>query len=134
MPKICVILLLLIFCSVSQCLGEAKTGDTILIRITPSAQQPAPAPQAQQAVSQQTDPRSPTPREQLYVFWIVGRMLSYPLDRAESYVRSKLQRLSREPVAVPAASSSQPNPFDAARQSEIPPAPPAMHGAAAERP
>jgi hypothetical protein len=133
MPRICVVLLLVVLCGASQCLGEAKKGDTIIVRVTPAPQQPDPAPQAQQAVAQPTEARAPTPREQLYVFWILGRMLSYPLDRAESYIRGKLERRSQEPVAVPANASGPGNPFDSVAQREIPPAPPAVGGAAAER-
>ena len=133
MPKICVILVLVIFCGVTQCLGEARQGDSILVRITPSPQQSDPAPDDQQAVSQPMGPRAPTPKEKLYVFWILGKMLSYPVDRAEKYIRGKLEGFSRQPVAVPAASPTTANPFDTARQRDIPPAPPAMEGAAADR-
>jgi hypothetical protein len=62
----------------------------------------------------------PSPRDQLYVFWFLGKMLSYPVDKIEAYIQSKLN----QPKAVPASAPSGANPFDSVNWREIPPAPP----------
>lgn len=68
---------------------------------------------------------TPSPRDQMYVFWILGKMLSYPVDKIESFVLSKLKRTDDSVEATPAGASSQPNPFQSINWREIPPAPPA---------
>ncbi|MBM4328716.1 MAG: hypothetical protein FJ118_16305 [Deltaproteobacteria bacterium] len=73
----------------------------------------------------------PTPREQMYVFWLMGRAISYPLDRAESYLKKLSEKATFKQITV--KSTPPPNPFDRLDVSEIPPAPPALHGAAASQ-
>lgn len=69
---------------------------------------------------------APNPRDQMYVFWILGKMLSYPIDKIEDFVSSRLRpQESPKPVAAPAVATSRPNPFDSVNLKEIPPAPPA---------
>ncbi len=72
-------------------------------------------------------PPPPTPSEQMYVFWVVGKILSFPVDTVESYV-TKLRGEWRT-KAVPAAAPAQPNPFETRHIGQIPPAPPVVLGA-----
>jgi hypothetical protein len=64
----------------------------------------------------------------MYVFWILGKILSYPVDQAESYMSALIRRLRTGPAGTPASASSGPNPFDTIESREIPPAPPALSG------
>ncbi len=64
----------------------------------------------------------PAPRDQLYVFWLLGKIISYPIDKVESYVSRKLYSVGK-PQVVPAAASAS-SPFDSINRREIPPAPP----------
>lgn len=64
----------------------------------------------------------PRPRDQMYVFWILGKVLSYPVDQVEQYVSQKIRRISLKPKPKPAAPVV--NPFDSVDLKEIPPAPP----------
>jgi|UniRef100_A0A7C4AQ70 hypothetical protein len=96
-----------------------------LIPVKPSYTEAAFTP------SKATDPTdseavpTPSPRDQMYVFWVLGKMLSYPVDKVESFVLSKLKRNNDAVAATPAGASSQPNPFQSVNWREIPPAPPA---------
>jgi hypothetical protein len=67
----------------------------------------------------------------MYVFWLMGRAISYPLDKAESYLKKLRDKATIKQVTI--KSAPPPNPFDRLDVSEIPPAPPALHGAAAQR-
>jgi len=71
----------------------------------------------------------------MYVFWIVGKILSYPVDKVEAFITGKLQSFQKpilRPASAPASEVQAVNPFDAVDTSEIPPAPPALGGAAAK--
>lgn len=68
---------------------------------------------------------TPSPKDQMYVFWILGKMLSYPVDKVESFIVSKMKRYSDSVAPSPAGASAQPNPFQSINWREIPPAPPA---------
>jgi hypothetical protein len=84
-------------------------------------------PQEQVANNQQEmnpfAPPAPTPRDQFYVFWFLGRMISYPIDKLESFIFSKTWRLSPG-TPVPASAGPNSSPFDSLNHKEIPPAPP----------
>lgn len=68
---------------------------------------------------------APSPRDQMYIFWILGKMLSYPVDKVEDFISSKLKfRENSKPVAAPAIATSRPDPFESINFREIPPAPP----------
>jgi len=94
-----------------------------LIPVKPSYTDAAYTPQKE--ASLQDAEAAPTPRDQMYVFWVLGKMLSYPIDKAESFILSKLKKGAEPAVATPAGASSQPNPFHSVNWREIPPAPPA---------
>ncbi len=103
------------------CLTWGEKPETKLIRVKPAYEEVAePAP----AVRNPNTPPPPSPRDQMYVFWILGRILSYPIDTAESYVSGWVDRWRNRPVAQPAAAPAGPNPFNSIRLREIPPAPP----------
>ena len=131
MHKIFPVLLFLIFWTATSCLGEAEKGEKKLIPVKPSYHEASYVPNAKRPVSSPTHvPSGPTPREQMYVFWIVGRILSYPIDTAESFIRGMLTKSTAKPAVVPATGRVQPDPFKSAGMGEIPPAPPALgeHG------
>ena len=100
----------------------AQPQDGKLIRVQPSYSENSRTPAAQ-ASSQES---MPTPREQMYVFWILGKVLSYPVDTAESYVTRWWRNWQTRPVMRPASAPAVPNPFDTIGSREIPPAPPVL--------
>lgn len=106
--------------SVSNSLGDSK-----LIQVKPSyaesSYKPADEIQGETGYSY----RAPSPRDQMYIFWVLGKMLSYPVDKVEDFITSKLKsRENSKPIAAPAVATSRPNPFDSVNFREIPPAPP----------
>ncbi len=102
------------------CLAESG-----LIPVKPSYTEAAYTPSNTTEQMNSAAVPTPSPRDQMYVFWILGKMLSYPVDKVESFILSKLKRNSDSAVATPAGASSQPNPFQSINWREIPPAPPA---------
>ncbi|MEJ2716110.1 MAG: hypothetical protein P8182_03080 [Deltaproteobacteria bacterium] len=131
MRKIFPVLIFLILWTATSCLGAAEKGENNLIPVKPSYQEASYVPDAKRPASNSPYVRSgPTPREQMYVFWIFGKVLSYPIDRAESFIRGMLTRSPAKPAAVPAGVKARPDPFQSADLREIPPAPPALgeHG------
>jgi hypothetical protein len=113
------------------CLCTAYTmgNDNGLIRVTPAYHEAISAPATNSPADASNELGPPTPREQMYVFWLLGKALSYPIDKIESYILLKLKRSrnGQTPINV----SSVPNPFEAADLSQVPPAPPVIKGAAA---
>jgi hypothetical protein len=109
----------------------ALGNDSGLIRVEPSHHEALSAPNPNKPDEASNVLGTPTPREQMYVFWLLGKALSYPVDRIESYIMLKLKRGSKK--QAPINVSSVPNPFEAADMSQIPPAPPVIMGAAATR-
>ncbi len=126
MAKTSLIIVLSILWGVSACF--AQPAEKKLIPVHPSYQEATYVPQSESAAYD-----LPTPRDQMYVFWILGRILSYPFDKAESVIDSWKQKrkASPAPAAVPAAASGS-NPFASVNWGQIPPAPPAS-GATAPR-
>jgi hypothetical protein len=110
----------------SLCLAQAESPGKKLIPVKPSYHEATYVPQAEQPAADPTLPPPPTPREQMYVFWILGKMLSYPIDKAESYVSgfTKKSKPPAEGTPTPATATATPNPFSSVNWSEIPPAPP----------
>jgi hypothetical protein len=64
----------------------------------------------------------------MYVFWILGKVLSYPVDQLESFIRR--QRNKPEVTPIKASAPSSYNPFKEIEGREIPPAPPVINGPA----
>lgn len=110
------------------CLAQADEAHKNLITVKPGYQQATYVPQHDQSVVDPTMPPPPTPREQMYVFWILGKMLSYPVDKAESYVYNFINKPKPKvhSSTTPATASTAPNPFASVSWTDIPPAPPAL--------
>jgi hypothetical protein len=108
-------------------LAQAETAGKKLIPVKPSYHEATYVPPAERPTVDPNMPPPPTPREQMYVFWILGKMLSYPIDKAESYVYSftKKTKPKVDGAPTPATAAATPNPFSSVNWSEIPPSPPA---------
>lgn len=120
------VLCMVIMIFVGLTCSSVSFGESKLIQVKPSYSESSyqPAEQIQGETGYAYTP--PNPRDQMYVFWILGKMLSYPIDRVEDFISSKLRSSETpKPVAAPAVATSRPNPFDSVNFREIPPAPPA---------
>jgi len=133
MPKISLPLVLIILWGACACYGESGTTDRKLIPVKPSYHEAAYVPESQVPAADSTETRPPTPREQMYVFWILGRILSYPMDKAESYIRQRLTKPALKPASAPAKAAPASSPFDSMNLGQIPPAPPALGGVASDK-
>jgi hypothetical protein len=122
MVKTLLLLLPMMLWTASACVGQAT--EKKLIQVKPSYHEASYVPHAGDQVASAEFPAAPSPRDQLYVFWILGKVLSYPIDKTESFIRERLSRSSKGPEAAPAAAASTPNPFNSVNWKEIPPAPP----------
>lgn len=115
--------LLVGLCAISA--GFAQAADNRLIPVFPSQQQPTYAPPPPTSDAEQL----PSPRDQLYVFWVLGKVLSYPFDKVDSYIEHWKSRRKAQGQAVPASAPARSeNPFDSVNWREIPPAPPTEGG------
>ncbi len=113
MAKTSLIVVLSILCGTAACF--AQSAEKKLIPVRPSYQEAAYTAQSESAADE-----LPSPRDQMYVFWILGRVLSYPFDKAESLIDSWKQKRKAPsaPAAVPAAASG-PKPFTSATWEQI---------------
>jgi hypothetical protein len=130
MIRIFLMLLLAAACVSHGMLCSAEPPESNLIRAQPSF------PEASSTTAPAQDPSTevmPTPREQMYVFWLLGKVLSYPVDTAESYISGMWRKWQSAPVVQPASAPAVPNPFDSMSDRHIPPAPPATSGSGAPR-
>ena len=110
----------------TACFGQAGKTQNNLIQVKPEYDESiAGTPQGNT-----DDSGLPKPSDQLYVFWYLGKIISYPIDTAEAYITSYIARLRQpaQPVAVPASSTPLSNPFDSVKWKAIPPAPPVVSG------
>ncbi len=135
MSKALLTAFLILLLAVSLCLAQAENAGKKLIQVKPGYHEATYVPQAEQPAADPNVPPHPTPREQMYVFWILGKMLSYPIDKAESYVYSFTKKSKPQPDGAPtrATATATPNPFSSVNWSEIPPAPPASGAAGRTR-
>jgi hypothetical protein len=86
-----------------------------LIPVRPAYTEPeTPSPDAE------TLP-APSARQQMYVFWILGKMISYPIDKAEAFVKGQIEKPFFRPASSP---PREKDPFAALDDGAIPPAPP----------
>ncbi len=112
---------------VVSCCGQAAQSDNNLVPVGPSYTQATYSPQSEQDSVNAEGQRNPTPREQMYVFWLLGKMISYPVDKAEELIRKQISSLKSPPQAVSDQPSSKAaNPFTGVNWREIPPAPPVV--------
>ncbi len=122
MVRIVAILVLVIVYLTTPCFGQAGKTQNSLIPVKSELDSPTSGVPS----TNSDDPGLPKPSDQLYVFWYLGRIISYPIDTAEAYITSSIAKLRQapSPVAVPASSPPLPNPFDSVKWKAIPPAPP----------
>lgn len=104
-------------------LVSAEQAVKNLVPVKSEYAQDAQAPASPEPVKSAGAP-SPTPAEQMYVFWMVGKVLSYPIDTLEGYVRRLME--APHPKVVPASAPATRNPFEARDLGQIPPAPPVL--------
>lgn len=103
-------LMVIALCGALPLLAGAAEGKLIPVR---PAYAEAPAdPEA---------PPTPSPKQQMYIFWLLGKMISFPIDKAESFVRGQIERPFFRPASSPAAEN---DPFASLDRGEVPPAPP----------
>lgn len=115
--------LLLVVFSLGDSLAENKSPK--LISVKPAYDQASSVPQnSSPAPNLDTQYPDPSPRDQLYIFWLFGKIISYPIDKVESYVTKKITSPEKPKVVPAAAPASASNPFDSINWREIPPAPP----------
>ncbi len=121
MVRIVAIGLILVFWLSTLCFGQSGKPQNNLVHVKPDYDD-----SVSRTSADTYDPNLPKPADQLYVFWYLGRMISYPIDTAEAYLRSYISKLREpvKPVAVPASSIQQSNPFESVKWNSIPPAPP----------
>jgi hypothetical protein len=126
MVRIVPALLLAIIWLATACFGQTGTAHNNLIPVKPGFESSTSAPPPTNSGGQEL----PRPADQLYVFWYLGQIISYPIDTAEAYIRSYIGKLREptQPTAVPASSPPLPNPFDSVKWRSIPPAPPVAGG------
>jgi hypothetical protein len=125
MVRIFLALLLAILWLATAGLSQAGSQNN-LIPVKPGFESSTPVP----TPTNVDGPELPKPADQLYVFWYLGQIISYPIDTAEAYIRSYIAKLREapQPTAVPASSPPLPNPFDSVQWRSIPPAPPIAGG------
>jgi hypothetical protein len=126
MTKIIAMLILFTLWVTPYCCELAKAADGNLIPVKPSYSEATYTPQSTDDSENSGIFPSPTPRDQMYIFWILGKVLSYPIDKTESFIMSKIRRPQGNAVATPASAANAPNPFTQVNWREIPPAPPAQ--------
>ena len=127
MRKISLIAFLILLWTAPFCLAQTASSGKKLIPVKPSYHEATYVPQAEEPAADPTVPAPPTPREQMYVFWILGKMLSYPIDKAEAYISNSFKKKEKprvEGAPTPATATSAQNPFSSVNWSEIPPSPP----------
>jgi len=124
MAKTVLLLLPIMLWTALTCFGQAQMEEKKLIPVKPSYHEASYVPHAGDQGPGPVFPAPPTPREQMYIFWILGKMLSFPIDKAESFIRERINRPSKGAETAPAAASSPANPFNSVNWKEIPPAPP----------
>ena len=110
----------------SACFGQTGKAQNNLVPVKPGYDEPI----SQRPSDNPEDSGLPKPSDQLYVFWYLGKIISYPIDTAEAYITSCIAKLRQptQPVAVPASSTPLSNPFDSVQWKSIPPAPPVVSG------
>ncbi len=110
--------------------GQSGKSDKNLVPVKPAADESVVGQQGGSTTSPYA-PDAPTPQEQMYVFWYLGKIISYPVDTVEAYIRK--WREAPKPVAVPASGSPKANPFESVKWNVIPPAPPVATNAGGNR-
>lgn len=128
MARICLVATACLIFLAQTFVGGPAYSDEGLIPVRPSYQEASYPARTPQMVQGFPEGRAPTPREQMYVFWILGKVLSYPIDQIESFIRKQRNKTAVTPIKASASSSY--NPFKEIEGREIPPAPPVIKGPA----
>lgn len=124
MPRILLALSLIGSWFACGCLDNAAIAAEQLIPVKPAYAEAAPESQISKAPAENDAVPEPTPRDQMYIFWLLGRIISYPVDKAESFLTGQIKRWQNGPVVTPASAPASSNPFESVKWREIPPAPP----------
>jgi hypothetical protein len=111
---------------VASSMNVGADNDGKLIPVKPGYQQAAYAPGKGPDAKRTLTDREPTPGDQMYVFYYLGKALSYPIDKVESVIFGSKEKKKKK-IAAPAV-----DPFEATRLKQVPPAPPARKGAAVQ--
>jgi hypothetical protein len=122
-PRFLLILLFIAFWIVPGLVAAADTPGKNLIPVKPSYEEAVAGPSSDVGQDDMSPPPA-TPAEQLYVFWFLGKVLSYPVDMLEAYVTKVRTDWQAKPV--PAAAPAGPNPFETRSLGQVPPAPPVL--------
>ena len=128
MMKIVLVMALALVLGAAPVFGQPEKADKDLIKVFPSYQEASYVPSRSGETGPTNTISQPSPKDQMYVFWFLGRALSYPVDKVESLVSNWRAKRAEKAIATPASSSGVPNPFDSVKWREIPPAPPAVAG------
>jgi hypothetical protein len=123
MARSVAVLAVLALFGATVCFGQAGSSDKKLIQVKPDYSEPVAYPQPEPQLDPYA-PIQPRPRDQLYVFWILGRVISYPIDKVEAYLTNMKFDRKKDGSPVPASAGPEANPFNAVNWREIPPAPP----------
>jgi hypothetical protein len=126
MRKVLLIVVLISILVTPPVLGDPGKGSSDLIKVTPSYHKASYVQAKRRPNPYVANQPSPRPRDQLYVFWLLGKALSYPIDRTESYIAGLRARSAAKTTTKPAVSPTTNNPFLSRNLHEIPPAPPVL--------
>ncbi|MEW6350788.1 MAG: hypothetical protein AB1646_17135 [Thermodesulfobacteriota bacterium] len=128
MKSICILACLATVLSSGLAVGQSDSGGGPLIPVLPSYQEAAysPEPQGSDPFSGDRPYSPPKPQDQLYLFWFLGQVISYPVDKVESFIAGWRSRKSSDP-----GRTYEFNPFASAAIEHIPPAPPVTAGPSA---
>jgi len=133
MARILLVLLLVGSWFACVCFDRAAMATEQLIPVKPAYAEAAPESQPSKSSAENEALPEPTPRDQMYLFWLLGKIISYPVDKAEYFVKNQIKRVQNRPIATPASAPVSPNPFESVNYREIPPAPPVNSGVGAAR-
>lgn len=123
MAKIIAVLVVTVLFGAAACFGQSGNSDKKLIHVKPDYGEPASQVQPEPQIDPYA-PVPPRPRDQLYVFWILGRLINYPIDKVESFIVNLRSERKKDGTPVPASAGPSGSPFSSVNWREIPPAPP----------
>lgn len=126
MVRICLIVIVGLIIAAQPCMVGPAFSDSTLIPVKPSYQEASYQGRQPQVAGAFPAGRHPTPREQMYVFWILGKVLSYPIDQLEAIITRRHNTSAAKPIKASAPSTY--DPFKEIEGREIPPAPPVLNG------
>ncbi len=126
MRKVSLVVVLISVLVAAPLFGDSGKGATDLIKVTPSYHKASYVPGTNRPNPNPVNPPAPRPKDQMYVFWLLGKALSYPIDKTESYISGLRAKAAAKTTAEPAVAPAAHNPFKSLSIQEIPPAPPVL--------